>query len=203
MYKEPLNNNFDFHIKEGEFYVTRCRFLKSKKLEYNYIDYMITSNVIVSNFDLKKPPGISDHFSLNLSIPISQFGRLLKNRKIVYSFVKCKNEANIIYDKLKKALLDDNKDVISNTVDNIWIKKTYKPHLKVPKGSFWWQTYYGNIVSFIKEIKGSKLINKGKKTVLIALKKKEFGEYIEKLNKLDFVTLLNKIKILQVGRKFK
>jgi len=90
MYKEPLNNNFDFHIKEGEFYVTRCRFLKSKKLEYNYIDYMITSNVIVSNFEIKKPP---DHFSLNLSIPISQFGRLLKNRKIVYFLVKCKNEA--------------------------------------------------------------------------------------------------------------
>ena len=59
------------------------------------------------------------------------------------------------------------------------------------------------MVSFIKEIKGSKLINKGKKTVFIALKKKEFGEYIEKMNKLDFVTLLNKIKILQVGRKFK
>ena len=54
------------------------------------------------------------------------------------------------------------------------------------------------MVSFIKEIKGSKLINKGKKTDLITLKKKEF-EYIEKLNKLDFVTLLNKIKILQVG----
>ena len=108
------------------------------------------------------------------------------------------------YDKLKKALLDDNNDVISNMVDYInELKKTYKPHLKVPKGSFWWQTYYGNMVSFIKEIKGSKLINKGKKTVLIALKKKEFGEYIEKLNKLDFVTLLNKIKILQVGRKFK
>ena len=69
---------------------TRCRFLKSKKLEYNYIDYMITSNVIVSNFEIKKPP---DQFSLNLSIPISQFGRLLKNRKIVYFLVKCKNEA--------------------------------------------------------------------------------------------------------------
>ena len=57
------------------------------------------------------------------------------------------------------------------------------------------------MVSFINEIKGSKSINKGKKTVLIALKKKEFGEYIEKLNKLDFVTLLNKIKILQVEFK--
>ena len=90
MYKALLNNNFDFHIKEREFNVTHCRFLKSKKLEYNYIDYMITSNVIVSNFEIKKPP---EHFSLNLSIPISQFGRLLKNRKIVYSFVKCKNEA--------------------------------------------------------------------------------------------------------------
>ena len=108
---------------------TRCRFLKSKKLEYNYIDYMITSHVIVSNFDLKKPPGISDHFSLNLSIPISQFGRLLKNRKIVYSFVKCKNEANIIYDKLKKALLDDNKDVISNTVDYINVLKKLINHI--------------------------------------------------------------------------
>ena len=50
---------------------TRCRFLKSKKLEYNYTDYMITSNVIVSNLDIKKPSGISAHFSLNLSIPIS------------------------------------------------------------------------------------------------------------------------------------
>ena len=98
--------------------------------------------------------------------------------------------------------MDDNNDVISNMVDYInELKKTYKPHLKVPKSSFWWQTYYGNMVSFIKEIKGSKLINKGKKTVLIALKKKEFGEYIEKLNKLDFVTLLNKIKILQVEFK--
>ena len=77
MYKALLNNNFDYHIKEGEFYVTRCRFLKSKKLEYNYIDYMTTSNVIVSNFEIKKPPGISEHFSLNLSIPISQFDRLL------------------------------------------------------------------------------------------------------------------------------
>ena len=100
--------------------------------------------------------------------------------------------------------MDDNNDVISNMVDYInELKKTYKPHLKVPKSSFWWQTYYGNMVSFIKEIKGTKLINKGKKTVFIVLKKKEFGEYIEKLNKLDFVTLLNKIKILQVGRKFK
>ena len=70
MYKALLNNNFDFHIKEGEFYVTRCRFLKSKKLEYNYIDYMITCNVIVSNFDIKKPPGISEHLSLNLQIQI-------------------------------------------------------------------------------------------------------------------------------------
>ena len=62
MYKALLNNDFDFHIKEGEFNVTHCRFLKSKKLEYNYIDYMITSNVIVSNFEIKKPPGISEHF---------------------------------------------------------------------------------------------------------------------------------------------
>ena len=113
---------------------TRCRFLKSKKLEYNYIDYMITSNVIVSNFEIKKPP---EHFSLNLSIPISQFGRLLKNRKIVYSFVKCKNEANVIYDKLKKALLDDNKDVISNTVDYInELKKLINHILKFLKVYF-------------------------------------------------------------------
>ena len=77
------------------------------------------------------------------------------------------------YDKLKKALLDDNNDVISNMVDYInELKKTYKPHLKVPKGSFWWQTYYGNMVSFIKEIKGSKSINKGKKNWSYSIKEK-------------------------------
>ena len=63
--------------------------------------------------------------------------------------------------------MDDNNDVISNMVDYInELKKTYKPHLKVHKGSFWWQTYYVNMVSFIKEIKGSKLINKEKKQIL-------------------------------------
>ncbi len=207
--EDKLSNikNIKFHYKKGTFEVTRCRADSANNINYNYIDYMISYNIEVINFNLIKPPGISDHVALQLIVGNEEFKEVSLNKQIFFSFRRCNDDKEEITNKLKKILETPNINIeeIGNLINNL--KEKYKSHVKTPKGPFQWVSYYNKLVEYINDYKNNNRIknkfNKKKEINVIKLKKKEFEKVVINFNEDEFTALLSKIKVLQLDNKFK
>ena len=111
---------------------------------------MISYNIKTLYFDLEKPPRFSDHISLHLVVDENEFKDIKINKKLYFSFKKCKDDYEEIKYKLKKLLSSphSNFDNINKLIEEL--KKQYRPHLKIPKGPFQWIAYYNNFVKFME-----------------------------------------------------
>ena len=57
--------------------------------------------IYINVFQLKNHQGFLNHLLLSIKFPISQLSPLVINKKLTFSFIKCKNEHEIIRDKVK------------------------------------------------------------------------------------------------------
>ncbi len=196
----------NFVYKNGTYEITRSRVDSSNNISFSYLDYIITYNMKTLYFDLEKPPGFSDHICLHLVVDEKEFRDIKVNKKLYFSFKKCKSEYVEIKDKLKKQLTSPN-----NSIENMnkfieELKKRYRPHVKIPKGPFQWMAYYNNFIKFMEiynENKNKNYIIKKKIKNKINLKKQEFIKFINEINEIEFYGILANIKKLQIDKQLK
>ena len=201
--KNKIDIRYKVHINTDTFSITRFRKIK-KRIECSYIDYMITCNINCSTFNIIDPPGLSDHLALEIIIPNDELRRLLVNKEIIYSFNNCKNEKDDITRKIKDILIQ-NKDEVKNKIIDLVdsLRKKYKPHIKVIKGSQHWRTYFYKFIEYIKKVEGKDEITKEDKKSLIKLKKEKLINYLKLVDNEEFISILMNIKKMQLEKNLK
>ena len=143
---------------------------------------------------------------MQLIIDNKDFREISVNKKVIYSFRKCKKDKEVIQNKLKNLLITPNVDInrIKELIEELKIE--YKPHVKIPKGPFQWLSYYNKFIYFMGIYNKNKNLNNiDKKRVkqILKIKKNEFIKYINEMNEMEFIGLLANIKKLQLSKNFK
>jgi hypothetical protein len=127
-------SNMKFHFDTAEYAFTRYRATKNR-IEKSYLDYMITNNIDYYTFDIKKPIGDSDHWSLHLTIKDKSLGEFTPTKEITYNFSKVKEESEKISESFLRIIEGENKvNKLKNFIKSL--RKDYKPRCKKKKISF-------------------------------------------------------------------
>ena len=83
-FEKSLKKDSNYHYEHGIYNLTSLKHFVNDKVEFSYLDYILTSNLEIDEFYISKHTGISVHFLLSLEITVSQLSPLIINQKLYF-----------------------------------------------------------------------------------------------------------------------
>jgi hypothetical protein len=190
-FKKRIENNiakygYQVTMTSGNSDFTRHEFVKGKLIK-NYIDYIIQYGIDIEEFNIRKPIGTSDHWTLEARMNKNEIDRkIVVNKEIIESFNKAKGEVNIIAKLMKDAIKDDDrkKKVVELLTG---FSKKYKMRVRRPM----------NIYNMTERIRKQLLEGKTEKAF------REMKRICRNANKEQYSIFLTHLEEMKIQRRMK